>query len=141
MSEAKLATATDIQKFMLAGNAVFTLKSLKSGNHLTFKVRKPKEAKAGVTHFVQVRTGDGYAKLGMIRDGAFSSMRSAEVPPADKRFEAFKWLFTLTAGRVTPTQCEVWHEGVCGRCARPLTDPLSIETGFGPECRSKMECF
>jgi len=30
------------------------------------------------------------------------------------------------------------HEGKCGRCGRKLTVPLSIETGIGPECASKM---
>ncbi|WP_373093047.1 DUF6011 domain-containing protein [Zhongshania sp.] len=30
------------------------------------------------------------------------------------------------------------HAGKCGRCARKLTDPVSISTGFGPHCRSEL---
>lgn len=27
-----------------------------------------------------------------------------------------------------------WHEGICGKCGRPLTVPESIERGIGPKC-------
>jgi hypothetical protein len=33
---------------------------------------------------------------------------------------------------------EVWHEGRCGRCGKPLTVPESIASGFGPDCIQKV---
>lgn len=34
-------------------------------------------------------------------------------------------------------QAEMWHEGVCGRCAHRLTVPESIESGLGPVCATR----
>lgn len=36
-------------------------------------------------------------------------------------------------------QVELWHEGVCGRCAHRLTVPESIESGLGPVCMTRGE--
>ncbi len=38
---------------------------------------------------------------------------------------------------------ENWHKvsGNCGRCNSPLTDKVSRETGFGPECRKIRAAF
>ena len=33
---------------------------------------------------------------------------------------------------------EIWHEGKCGKCGRPLTVPSSIENGLGPSCLKKL---
>ncbi len=32
----------------------------------------------------------------------------------------------------------IWHRGLCGHCARPLTVPSSIATGIGPVCAEKL---
>lgn len=47
-----------------------------------------------------------------------------------------KCWFGKTAGQDLP-ECEVWHEGRCGRCGRKLTVPESIETGIGPDCAKR----
>ena len=36
-----------------------------------------------------------------------------------------------------PAELEVWHQGSCGKCGRPLTVPESIASGIGPVCASK----
>jgi hypothetical protein len=33
---------------------------------------------------------------------------------------------------------EVYHTGNCSYCGRELTDPVSLEVGIGPICRSKL---
>ena len=139
MSGQQITNPKQALRFMLAGKATVTVKSLASGDHLTFSVRRPKKQFGNITHFVSVRTGNDYARLGMIREERdFQTMNKADLPPADKRFTAFRWLFNNLANGIEPTKCEIWHEGTCGRCARPLTDPTSISIGLGPECRSKV---
>lgn len=34
---------------------------------------------------------------------------------------------------------EILHDGNCGACGRPLTDPLSISLGLGPVCRKELQ--
>lgn len=56
--------------------------------------------------------------------------------------KAFRWIFDkLTAGAelVAGTHRVILrHEDACARCARPLTVPASIDTGFGPDCAAKL---
>jgi hypothetical protein len=33
---------------------------------------------------------------------------------------------------------QILHDGTCLRCGRPLNDPISVKTGFGPECRREL---
>ena len=53
-------------------------------------------------------------------------------------FTALDWTVKHLASGSMPAQLELWHEGQCARCARPLTDPVSIERGFGPECVKRL---
>ena len=43
MNGHKFETAADAKTFILGGSAVFTLTSLKTGKHFTFKVKEKKE--------------------------------------------------------------------------------------------------
>lgn len=38
-----------------------------------------------------------------------------------------------------PPKVHILHEGMCGKCGRPLTDPVSIEYGLGPICRGEKQ--
>lgn len=143
MSEGhRIDDASQAFNFMLAGKATVTFKSLASGNHMTFVIKKPRgETKFGVTHFVQVRTGNDYGRLGMIQGGYFKSYKKADLPESSKQFETFLWAYRKLRDKQMPKAFEFWHEGRCGRCGRALTDPNSIASGIGPECASKMECY
>lgn len=54
--------------------------------------------------------------------------------------KAFAWIFArLVAGRELASNdgahtVTIRHADRCARCARPLTVPASIDTGFGPDC-------
>jgi hypothetical protein len=127
-------------KFMLAGKATFTVRSEKTGEHLTYQVREWKKSRYGTMHFVSVRTGNDYAKIGLLRHGCdFSSGRKADLPFDDARVRAFRYVLGHLLQKNLPPKAAIWHEGACGRCGKPLTDPTSIAAGLGPECRKKME--
>jgi len=126
--------------FLLAGKATVTLKSEATGDHLTFQVRKWSKAKNGTMHFVSVRTGNDFAKIGVIRNGDrfWHDDDRTDLPHSDNRVKGFRYAFQHLCEKHMPPKCEVWHEGSCGRCGRPLNDPESIERGIGPECLKKM---
>lgn len=142
MSGQQITNPDQALQFMLAGKATVTLKSEATGEHLTFQIRNWKKAKYGTLHFVSVRTGNDYAAIGVIKDKAdFSQGKKADLPFDDARTRGFRYAFGHLSQKRLPPKCEIWHEGTCGRCARPLTDPASIAIGIGPECKSKMECI
>ena len=124
--------------FALAGNATFTVTSVKTGTRFTYKVRQPNPE---APHFVKVLTGsdneNSYTFLGTIfSDGTFRHGKKSPIGPDAPSSKAFSYVWThldeLT-GKV-----EIHHEGKCCRCGRKLTVPESIESGIGPECREKM---
>jgi hypothetical protein len=132
----------DIKKFMLAGNATFTISNKETGNRFTFKVQggdnKP--------HFVSVLTGPdneaNYTFIGIIPIGTifdrknFRYSKKSTIPFQAQSIKAFMWLWRNLDN--LPPQIEISHAGKCGRCGRRLTVPESIEMGIGPECLSKI---
>lgn len=125
--------------FILAGKAVFTARSERTWEHLTFSIRNWKKAKHGTMHFVGVRTGNDFANIGVVLNrNSFTRGKRADLPWDDPRVRGFRYVFEHLCQRRMPPRCEVWHEGQCGRCGRALTDPESIERGIGPECIKKV---
>ena len=124
-------------QFILAGNALFTVENVATGNRFTFKVRQPDDDKP---HFVSVLTGPDnehdYAFLGTVFDAArYHHGRRSRVAEDAPSAKAFEWLFRqLSTGHSLPPQVRLCHCGKCGRCGKTLTVPESVESGFGPEC-------
>jgi hypothetical protein len=150
-SDHKFATIADAKAFALAGNAIITLQSLRTGQHFTYKIQeadnepKPDFYVTSRSHhrgpwFVKVLSEGcadegNWVYLGMIKEGAFRATKASSQftdAPAFKAFNFF-WL-----SRELHPELIVRHEGRCGRCGRTLTHPDSIDLGIGPECAQKM---
>ena len=135
----KLALAR-IEQFMLAGNAHLTIENSDTGKRFTYRIRKPGDDKP---HFVSVLTGpdngSSYTFLGTIFDGAtyYRGRRSTISEDATSAKE-FAWFWRAIKNGSLPASVHVWHEGRCGRCARRVTVPASVASGFGPECAIRM---
>lgn len=134
---AQLTDHAALLRFALAGNARLTLVSERTSTRFTFQLRASEN---DAVRFVSVLTGaDNEADFSFLGTifvdglGYRYSLRSSlqhDVPSA----RAWAWFWRhIAAGRMAPN-CEVWHEGRCGRCGRALTVPQSIATGLGPEC-------
>lgn len=142
-----LQTAEHARAFVQAGNATITLVSKATGVRFTYKIQAPFDdgMRGGVRNlgsdmrFVKVLTGadneSSYSYLGYIRRGVFfHGGEKARVGLMAPSCKAFNWAWKSLQQDSIPTTLEVWHEGRCARCARKLTVPSSIASGFGPEC-------
>jgi hypothetical protein len=161
----RLDSWQQVQEFIFAGNATFTLVSLKTGVRFTYKVRVKKEdaerlkrdqdafeggtgaPASEVTYFVNLLRGpdneSDFSYMGVLRrDPArfFWTSASGKVGRGAPAYKALVWMVDAMAnGRaVLGSSLEVWHEGRCGRCGRKLTVPESVASGYGPECSRRV---
>lgn len=143
----QLSSHAQLLQFMFAGNATLTIRSLKTNDRFTFRIKKPKEPKEGeaegsVGWLVAVLTGPenthDYTYLGHIYRQSRDYMhgRKSTIGPGAISSVAWQWFYgaIVLGDRLRPDKVEIWHEGRCGACNRKLTVPESIEAGFGPEC-------
>jgi hypothetical protein len=139
----RLATAAAALAFLRAGKATVTLVSVRTGTRFTYRVSGNERDD---TLFVGLLTGPDntadYRYMGRVSRGVFWAGRKVAKPGDISRdapsTKAFDWTWRQLVRGELPDSVEVWHEGRCGRCARKLTVPSSIASGFGPECIGKL---
>lgn len=148
----RLASPEALRRFILAGKAIFTVVSRKTGTRFTFKASRPEIDQANPNAkrptWVSVLSGSDnsgdYAFMGTLWEDAqwgftFRTSAKARVGNDAPSRKAFDWIVKgLSSNQEKLFQAaEFWHEGRCGRCGRRLTVPSSIASGFGPECEGK----
>lgn len=133
------------------GRAVVTVRSLKTGHHVTINLvcrkRKPsgqgwvsratKAGRLGIAEgaeVVEVRDpdleyGENYVGRFYVNDGEWRAGRGAD---AKRVWTAERVIGYALAG--TPLPAEVFLATQCSFCGKKLTDPESVERGIGPEC-------
>ncbi len=143
------------KEFITAGRAVFTIETPEAFRatrdhirpHYTFKVvKKEKSARYAESLLVFLLTGpnnqDDYSYVGMLCGATVrltqASRFNDETYPVKLLRRVVAQLWAGNGEAITAAGFNVHHEGRCGRCARPLTVPSSIESGFGPECIKQM---
>lgn len=135
------ATAADAKKFSLAGNATLTFKSRVSEDHLTYRIKR---GKGKTFYHVEVMTGpsntDDFEYLGIINErGRYLHGKKSRIGLDSTSHRAFEWTWRWLQERdQIPAKVEIWHDGCCGRCGRKLTHPESVQSGFGPECITRV---
>ena len=137
-----LLSLENARSFLVAGKAKLTLKSVKTGQHYTYRVTKMDDS-AGF--FVSLLTGgDDFSYIGLYfpnDDHKLVLTKKSAVQADHPAVAAFRFLLRcLFDVGVIPPSFEVRHAGECARCGRELTHPDSLDSGFGPECaRRKTE--
>jgi len=127
---------TDYLKFIFAGKSIVTFLNTKSENRFTFKI---KQAKNSNLFFVSVLTSpDTYTYIGTVVDGVYKHGTKSHLSKDVQSVKVFEYVLNKSKTLTLPDFIEVWHEGRCGKCGRPLTVPSSIITGIGPECIKKL---
>jgi len=134
---------SDIKRFLLAGKAILTIKSEKSGKHFTYLVET---SDPGDIIFVKVLTGPdnlrdytyiGYSYVHKAADGSmigplrFGSRGQPDHPAS------VAWMWAAERG-FDHNGLTVQHIGRCAACGRPLTTPDSLTLGIGPECAKRV---
>jgi len=129
-----------ILDFVTAGNAIFTVTTPKTGARFTYRVKKSDD---GNVYFVSLLTGpdniNDYRFIGTVFPGSgFKHSAKSTVGADAASVKVFAWFDSSLRAGTLPAATKVHHAGRCGRCARVLTVPESIESGIGPDCAGKM---
>lgn len=129
-------TPREIKTFLLAGHAVFTLQSTATGAHFTYRIVQAESlGSRPPLHFASVLVApECWSYLGVVSDGRLGATRASKVSPDAPSFKALAWFLRRLDQGPLPVALVFRHEGRCGRCARALTTPASIDTGLGPDC-------
>lgn len=151
MAEKNTLAPWVVADFMFAGRAVVTFQNVKTKKRATFRLlrkkpgrKQPQDPRAPFD--VHVRLEDGWRRLGYL-------VPETDVPPARPAEDTLRWepekdeldeerrVLTTLLGWVysgdIPEHIITWHEGNCGCCSKPLTEPESIRTGIGPKCAAR----
>ncbi len=139
MANKTIAQITDpatLKTFMLAGNAILTAVSDRTGIRFTFKIQISKD---GRVHYVSVLTGQDYSFLGVLfANGTYQHSIKSPIGIDALSNRAFRWTWGHVNTGKMPKDVTVYHAGSCGRCGRCLTVPESIAMGIGPDCAEIM---
>lgn len=133
---------TEPLKFILAGKSTFTLHSLSSGRHFTYKLKQK-----GDMYFAYLLTGpdneSDFTYLGMLVGDRLGSGWKLITTTASKLAMdslptvALRWVIERLASSKPIEGVEILPSGRCGRCGRKLTTPESLANGLGPECANR----
>lgn len=141
------------KEFVLAGDSIFTIKTPADHkqSHRTYRVEHvPASDKYPEAWFVKLLVGSdntdsrSYKYLGKLDPFTGQMASSAKSICGPSTFPVR--LFNRTMARVWTGDHEAYeqhgfetmHMGRCGRCCRPLTDPVSVALAIGPDCWAKM---
>ena len=140
-----ITDAAAAHQFIFGGRSRFTLVSKKTEKRYTYRVAKAKDSDD--MFFASLLVGQNneqdYEYIGFVKTGSTHSelIAGRKGNPNHPAFKGLSWLLSKIENSnplTMPDDVEFWHEGRCARCGRALTDPASIEAGFGPECIGKM---
>jgi hypothetical protein len=127
------------REFLFAGKAIFTVSNLE-GERYTFKVEGMPGGRCFFASYLTGSDNEGdYTYLAVIDERRDAVIRTKATPEtAGKIFRVLAFAVRVMLGKQKlPEGYKVQHAGRCGRCARTLTVPSSIELGLGPECATK----
>lgn len=128
---------SNLREKTLSGKAIVTFRSGKTGNRFTYKiVRSKKKPMFWVSLLTGSDNESSYTFMGQINNGKYFHSLRSNISYDAQGAKVFSWIWERIDN--LPDSIEVFHEGRCLRCGRVLTVPESIETGFGPECITKV---
>lgn len=139
----QLTTASQAAEFCMAGQALFTLVSKRTGTRFTYKLDRRENLQGGkVLTFAGLLSGpdnnSDYTYLGVVDNRGIRRTKASRITSDAPSMVAINWFLSNIARGRLPDTVEVWHEGRCGRCGRRLTVPESIERGIGPHCATRL---
>ena len=131
----------NIIQFMFGGNSTFTIQ--KGNNHFSYKIYKKRTSDGAKIYHLYLKSANkgtycGYFK---IVDHKLTFRHSGKYGIEKNDSQMNFLLETIHQRRNLPEDTVICHCGRCAHCGRMLTDPKSMERGFGPECWQKVKGF
>lgn len=136
----RLEGCKDISRYIYGGKGIVTLLSPTTGVHHTYMFKKPLNEDVFPDDILFVYAVHGQAKLfyiGMIEQGKFRLTRASRFSNDTPIVRGARYIMRMMTEPNLVTSMELYHEGICSVCGRPLTNPKSIKTGIGPKCRRR----
>ena len=124
---------------ILTHNGLFTVRSIATGEHRTFRVRsQPVEAKfAPGKRVVSVLTGPDntadYTQFGFVTDQGIQVWERKR----GGKFEEYARMLEKLPQHLADGKVEVHVSCRCRVCNRTLTTPESVRSGIGPVCEGR----
>lgn len=133
----------------LAGRAVITFRNIKTGSHVTIKIKQARakhDRKIKLNHYHVAISLLGDNDQGMRYAGMmfpkenFRIWIARQVSPNEQLAQVFRWLVkAIQNPESLRGKVHLFHEGRCCKCGQTLTHPESIYTGIGPVCKKNLE--
>ena len=118
-------------------NGRFTLVNERSGGHRTFRISTNKSGDYAGQRVVSLLNGpdneSDYTAFARIEHGDIVVFRTVNGKPVTDESNFITYRKMLKYPQLYPF-VRWMSETTCRKCNRPLTNPVSIETGIGPEC-------
>lgn len=127
----------NIIRYITGGHGVVTLKSY-TGVHHTYEFKAPNKRKDGDdTLFVRTLVAGGeWVYVGMYKNKRFQLTKASKFTIESPIVKGVYFIMKLMFKEgFSDERMHLYHEGICSRCGKPLTNPESIEFGIGPVCR------
>ena len=135
-----LSTTADIRNYIFGGKGVVTLLS-PTGVHHTYAFQPPKQNDSFTSNtlFVSTLVGENSWKyVGMLSaNRTFKATRGSKFPTNSAIFKGAAYIVKMMYTENLNTPMQLYYEGCCSVCGRPLTNPKSIAIGIGPKCKER----
>lgn len=136
----------DISSYVRGGKGKFTLLSTKTNVHRTYSMYTPEDQNPLLDRRLYVKFLNGlneFEFIGTIWEASSSKQltftlgRSVRPTLEADCVKGILWLVDKLNWNKELKGIIFFHEGICCRCGRSLTNPESIERGIGPYCASQ----
>lgn len=156
-TQSRTAPLSDYE-FVLAGHAVFTVTSLRTGTEMRFRVTHKVYDDGGEFYFVNVwaQDDDGaqddddaqddkpqpeFMPVGRLfpQTGRMKSTRNSRFPEGTAAFNTAEWLFKMLATKQDFSHVATFHAETvnCCVCGRKLRAKASVDARIGPICAGR----
>lgn len=126
-----------LMKFLTSKKPIFTIKSLATGQHYSYQLKsstQPLRRTPSVSFVTANPLGSGSTYIGHISWAWLVLSSGVKGDAQHPAFTPLHWYIKQLHKGSVPTAATLEHNGTCGKCGRPLTDPDSIQLGLGPTC-------
>lgn len=128
-----------LRRYVLGGRGVLTLLNPETKIHHTYTFRRPDDASPYPNDILFVYAVHNNSKLlyvGMVESGLFRLTKNSRFISDTPIVRGARYIMRLISDDhvFSITKMQIYHEGVCAICGRPLTGEHSLEEGVGPKC-------